>query len=256
MYKHFKERLYFLKQWYVLVFTYPKQTLISSDSLDYDMYWKEKRGSVEGTQARAISRNEMLRAEYVALKIGNGEVSIGDIASGPGVIFNYLKERLRLKEYIGYEYSEYARTVAESLGMTGVKFDINSESDLMNIKEADYFLMLEILEHIPHAEKVLACIYDKAQKGVFFSFPNSGNFLYRLRVLFGRMPAQWIKFPNEHLRFWTLKDLKWWLGALGYTEYEIYGYRGIPFLEKVMPGLFAGSFVVFLKKGCKYTETF
>ncbi len=248
MLKFLKEKLYFLKRWYVLVFTYPQHTLKVEESLDYDTYWKEKRGGVDGVSARTISRNEALRADYVAKVIGTDEVSIGDIASGPGVIFSYLQGKLKLKKYIGYEYSDYALEVARSLGMEGKKFDINSDFDIANIEPADYFLLLEILEHIPHSEKVLSRIYTKAEKGVFFSFPNSGNFLYRLRVLFGRMPAQWVKFPNEHLRFWTYTDLKWWLKALGYTEYEIYGYRGIPFLEKVWPAMFAGSFVVCLRK--------
>ncbi len=248
MFKFFKEKLYFLKRWYVLIFTYPQHTLQVEESLDYDTYWKEKRGAVSGASARTISRNEALRADYVALKIGTEEVTIGDIASGPGVIFNYLRGKLKIKKYVGYEYSDYALEVAGSLGMEGKKFDINSEEDIADIEPADYFLLLEILEHIPHSEKVLDSVFRKAEKGVFFSFPNSGNFLYRLRVLFGRMPAQWVKFPNEHLRFWTYTDLTWWLKALGYTNYEIYGYRGVPFLEKVLPGLFAGSFVVFLKK--------
>ncbi|MCF7815428.1 MAG: class I SAM-dependent methyltransferase [Candidatus Pacebacteria bacterium] len=249
MFKFIKERLYFLKRWYRLVFTYPQAKILVEESLNYDEYWKEKRGNIDGTQARAISANEKMRADYVARIIGNTDsVVIGDIASGPGVIYNYLKGKIQLRGYIGYEYSEYALNVARSLGMTGVQFDINSERDLSEVQEADYFLMLEILEHIPHSEKVLASMYNKARKGVFFSFPNSGNFLYRLRVLFGRMPAQWIKFPNEHLRFWTYTDLQWWLKALGYKDYEIYAYRGAPVLEKIWPALFAGSFVVYLKK--------
>jgi 2-polyprenyl-3-methyl-5-hydroxy-6-metoxy-1,4-benzoquinol methylase len=248
MLRFIKEKLYFLKRWYFIIFAYPQEHLTGDESLDYDVYWKEKRGRIDGHQARAISPNERMRAEYVASVIGTEAVSVGDIASGPGVIFNFLKTKLQLKEYIGYEYSDYALSVAQSLGMQGVKFDIHSDSDIEVIQEADYFLMLEILEHIPHAEKVLAQIYKKAHKGVFFSFPNSGNFLYRLRVLFGRMPAQWVKFPNEHLRFWTLADLKWWLKALGYTNYEIHCYRGIPILERIWPALFAGSFVVFLSK--------
>jgi 2-polyprenyl-3-methyl-5-hydroxy-6-metoxy-1,4-benzoquinol methylase len=189
-----------------------------------------------------------MRAEYVIQKIGTEPVTIGDIASGPGVIYAYLKSKLNIVEYQGYEYSEYALAVARSLGMQGVKFDINADNDLENVREMDYFLMLEILEHIPHSEKVLACMYAKAKKGVFFSFPNSGNFLYRLRLLFGKMPAQWVSFPNEHLRFWTYTDLKWWLKALGYTKYEIHCYRGIPILEKIWPAMFAGSFVVYLRK--------
>lgn len=247
--KFVKEKLYFLKQWYVLVFTYPQEKLMLDQSLDYDVYWKEKRGDIKASGVRQISRNEQMRADYVAQVIGQESlVTVGDVASGPGVIFNYLKDKIKIKQYIGYEYSDYALQVACSLGMEGKKFDINSEEDIHAIAEADYFLMLEILEHIPNSEKVLASVFKKAQKGVFFSFPNSGNFLYRLRLLFGRMPLQWIKFPNEHLRFWTLTDLKWWLNALGYHDYQIHCYRGIPVLEKLWPSMFAGSFVVFISK--------
>ncbi len=249
MFKSVKNKLYFLKRWYVLVFTYPQEKIDIDELLDYDAYWKQKRGNRDETRPRVITRNEKMRADYVVLKIGKKEkVTIGDIASGPGVIFNYLKDKINLKEYVGYENSDYALEVARSFGMTGIKFDINIEKDVREISEADYFLLLEILEHIPHSEKVLAMIYQKARRGVFFSFPNSGNILYRLRMLFGRMPMQWIKFPNEHLRFWTLTDLEWWLKALGYSNYEIYGYRGVPFLEKFWPAMFSGSFVVYLEK--------
>lgn len=249
MFKYIKQKLYFLKQWYVIVFTYPSETLSLSESSDYDAYWQQRRGGVNDVRARQISNNEKLRADFIVSIIDkNMEVSIGDIASGPGVIFDYLKAKLNIREYIGYDSSDYALEAAKSLGMKGVKFDINRPDDLLQIKEADYLLLLEILEHIPHSEKVLHEVYKKAQKGVFFSFPNSGNFLYRLRLIFGRMPAQWIKFPNEHLRFWTLTDLTWWLKALGYTNYKIHSYRGIPVLEKLWPSMFAGSFVILLKK--------
>lgn len=249
MFKFFKEKLYFLKRWYTAVFTYPQQVLKVEESLNYDEYWKQKRGTVDGGRSRHISGNEKMRADYVVSVIGKEEnLTIGDVASGPGVIFHYLKGKLSLKEYIGYEFSDYALSVAESLGMQGVKFDINDKANFDLIKEADYFLLLEILEHIPNSEEVLDKVYERSKKGVFFSFPNSGNFLYRLRVLSGKMPAQWIKFPNEHLRFWTLTDLKWWLCALGYSKYHIHCYRGVPVLEKIWPSMFAGSFVVFLKK--------
>ncbi len=249
MFKRIKDKLYFLKRWYRIVFTYPQESLSVDESLDYNVYWEEKRGAVMGNRVRNITTNERKRAEYVASVIGTADmVTVGDIASGPGVIFAYLKERINAREYIGYDSSTYALEAARALGMEGSIFDINSDRDLASIKEADYYLMLEILEHIPHSEKVLETLYQKARKGVFFSFPNSGNFLYRLRVLFGKMPAQWIKFPNEHLRFWTLADLRWWLKALGYKDYHIHCYRGIPLLEKIWPSLFAGSFVVYLKK--------
>jgi 2-polyprenyl-3-methyl-5-hydroxy-6-metoxy-1,4-benzoquinol methylase len=248
MLKRLKEKLYFLKQWYQIVFLYPKKEIDSSASLDYDAYWEQKRGNREGASPRSVTINERMRADIVAQTIGDGPVSIADIASGPGVIYGYLKEKLTLTEYIGYEYSAYALEVARSFGMHGIRFDINSAHDLDSIQEVDYILLLEILEHIPHSEKVLSHAVEKARRGVFFSFPNSGNFLYRLRLLLGRMPAQWVNFPNEHLRFWTLTDLTWWLHAQGYHTYTIHAYRGVPYLEKLWPALFAGSFVVYLPK--------
>ena len=249
MFKTLKDRLYFLKRWYLLVFKYPQSTINPLASLDYDKYWEQKRGVAGTMRARQISGNERMRADYVASKIGNStSVSIGDIACGPGVIFNYIKDKIRTSEYIGYEHSQYAIDVAKSLGMDARPFDINAEESISAIHEADYYLLLEILEHIPHSEKILVTLYAKARKGVFFSFPNSGNFLYRLRLLFGKMPMQWVNFPNEHLRFWTLADLRWWLRALGFSQYEIYCYRGIPFLEKIWPSLFAGSFVIYIPK--------
>jgi len=101
---------------------------------------------------------------------------------------------------------------------------------------------------MPNAEKILEYIYRKAKIGVFFSIPNSGYFIYRLRLLFGKFPKQWSVFPNEHLRFWTLGDLKWWLCALGYKKYKIFCYKGIPILNILLPSLFAAGLVVYIEK--------
>lgn len=242
-----KEKLYFLKKWYRMVVKYPRYSIDVASSLDYDSYWDRKRATKENAQR--ISVNEQMRADIVAKVIGNADpVTVGDIACGPGVIFDYLKDKVRFDRAIGYDSSDRALETAQSFGMETRKFDITNEHDLDSVEPADYYLLLEILEHIPHSEKVLTTLYQKSHKGVFFSFPNSGHFLYRLRHLLGSMPQQWIQFPNEHLRFWTARDLKWWIKALGFTQYEIFYYRGTPVLEKIWPAMFAGSFVVFISK--------
>ena len=54
---------------------------------------------------------------------------------------------------------------------------------------------------------------------------------------------------SEHLRFWTIRDLKWWLGFLNiYNQSKIIPYKRVPFLNKIWPNLFAeGSFVIINK---------
>jgi 2-polyprenyl-3-methyl-5-hydroxy-6-metoxy-1,4-benzoquinol methylase len=105
--------------------------------------------------------------------------------------------------------------------------------------------MLEVLEHIPNPEKFIKTISKKAKKGVFFSVPNTGYISYRLRLLFGAFPMQWNIHPGEHLRFWTYRDLKWWLNELDLADRsEIYVYQGIPLLNKIYKGLFGAGFVV------------
>ena len=60
---------------------------------------------------------------------------------------------------------------------------------------------------------------------------------------------QWALHPGEHLRFWTYRDLKWWLKELGFDKQsEVYVYEGIPVLNKLWKGLFGAGFMIKIKK--------
>ena len=191
------------------------------------------------------------RAEIISRAIkekNNQTVSVGDIACGEGSILKYIGERNDTSGLYGYDVSQYALNAAKELGINTQLFDINIWADFDKLEVVDYYLMLEILEHIGESERALAKILEKTNKGVFFSFPNSGYFPFRLRLLFGKFPKQWNMFPNEHLRYWTYADLKWWLKAQGFTNYTIHTYRGIPFLSNIWPSVFAAAFVIELDK--------
>ena len=245
-----KEKLYFLKLWYRGVFLYPKEVINSENSLDYEAYWKEKHGNAPGP----LSDWEKKRADMVLEHIPSDEgVTIGDIGCGEGSILKYIQGRRKVLSSIGYDYSDAVLKRGKDMGIKTIKLDVNSKDDLDSIEPADYMLLLEILEHTPHSERVLDAVFKKARKGVFFSFPNTGFVVYRLRLLFGKFPTQWILFPNEHLRFWTGTDVEWWLKALGYNDFEISYYVGgnykpISFLTKLFPKLFGHGLFVFLKK--------
>lgn len=245
MIKRCKDHLYFLKRWFVDIFLYPKSKLTLDNSLDYDEYWKEKRG---GDSAR-LSSWQLERANIIAgvLK-GQSGVSVGDIGCGDGAILQYIDKQVSLGKMKGYDTSEFILEKMKAIGIDTALFDVNKEESWSEVSVMDYYLLLEILEHIPNSEKFLHTVLTKASKGVFFSFPNSGFFIYRLRLLFGKFPKQWATFPNEHLRFWTMADLNWWLKALGYRDYKVFCYKGVPLLNRIWPALFAAAFVVYLPK--------
>jgi len=182
MFKYIKSKLFFLKIWHRDIFLYPKNTISINDSLNYDIYWKGKRGD----HVNVLSDWQKTRADIIVKELNkSGLISMGDIGCGDGSILNYLNEKLDIKEMVGYDSSNFVLKKAEKIGIRGIEIDLNNENDLVKIQPADYFLILEVLEHIPGSEKLLSAVYIKAEKGVFFSFPNSGFFIYRLRLLFG-----------------------------------------------------------------------
>jgi hypothetical protein len=98
-------------------------------------------------------------------------------------------------------------------------------------------------------EQFLKIIERKTKKSIFFSIPNTGFIAYRLRLLLGSFPVQWRIHPGEHIRFWTYRDLKWWLKELGYLQRaEIVVYEGIPGFNKIWPSLFGMGLLVKIKK--------
>lgn len=65
----------------------------------------------------------------------------------------------------------------------------------------------------------------------------------------GKFVIQWRMHPGEHLRFWTYKDIKWWLKELGYDDKsEVMIYEGIPGLNKLWGGLFGMAIIGEIKK--------
>jgi len=242
--KKIKEELFELKRWKSLVYTYPK---LSLKEVDYNLYWKDKRGGGIGR----LSTWQTERANIIISEIkkaAGSKPDILDVGCGDGSILKYVSDNLSVGAMYGADNSSFALGCAESFGVKSSLIDIADIDTLDKLTTADYVLLLEILEHVVNPEEVLGCMYKKAKRGVFFSFPNSGFATYRLRLLLGRFPLQWRLHPSEHVRFWTYSDLKWWLRELGYRKYTVNFYRGVPFLRKLWPALFSAAFVVHIPK--------
>lgn len=213
--------------------------------VDYDKYWSDKRGKNMG----ALSDWQKSRARYIVETLKNkGQFSFVDIGCGDGAVLNYLKQQGVVSRAVGIDISPLALESAKRFGIETIQADITDKQFLKEIPATDYVILFETLEHIGHAEEMLKVACENSEKGVFLSFPNTGFLTYRLRLLLGKFPLQWRLYPGEHLRFWTAADLRWWLNSLGYKNYKIFYYKGVPVLNKIMPALFAAGFVVHLGK--------
>jgi len=238
--KRIKEKLYFLKICYQSIFRYPRRTI--EPSSNYDAYWEVKTGEVMST----LSDWQKERAQIVLAHIKKEEgLTLGDIGCGDGAVLMYLKEELGAKRLIGYDTSPFILKRAAEIGVEVREINLNNDPLL---SEVDYNTLFEVLEHLPNPEVVLLKAYKTALRGVFFSVPNSGYFTYRLRLLFGKFPAQWRVHPSEHLRFWALRDMHWWLNALGFKEYKVLTYKGVPILNRLFPSLFSEGLLIYLPK--------
>ena len=220
-------------------------TLTVAHDQDYDAYWELKRKMGAGE----LSTWQRCRAEIVLSMLQKipEPIAIGDVGCGDGVIAKYLMNHRPISRAVGYDNSRFILGEAEKLGLETVFFDLNSPSYASEFQMLDIHLFLEVLEHIPHSERALTAAMEHSRRGVIFSVPNTGFFTYRLRLLFGKFPMQWALMPNEHLRFWTIADVKWWLSALGYTDYTICPYFGVPVLNRVWPNLFSAGMVVWVR---------
>lgn len=218
------------------LFSYPP---LRTTATDYDAYWEDKRGKAMGN----ANTFQTLRARWIASRVQDGD-SVLDIGSGDGAVLLKLAS-LRQLDLIAVDVSQKALDFLATQGIRTMRADITNTAATADLPDADHILLLEVLEHLPDPERFLADIEHKARKSVVFSFPNTGYVMHRLRFLLGRFPLQWRTHPGEHLRFWTLADLQWWLRSMGLTDRAvIHVYEGIPLLNRIWKGLFGAAFIV------------
>jgi len=219
------------------LYQYPTSKLTTS-TINYELYWQQKRPTGLGT----LSAFQLERAKRVASLIEPG-TKVLDLGCGDGALLNYLREQKNI-EGIGADVSRKALRSTSKLGFEAHPVNLTDLTTIQDLPRVDYVVALEVLEHLPEPEALLAAFENKCQKAFIVSFPNTGYFLHRLRLLFGSVPSQWLVHPGEHLRFWTVRDAKWWVNAMGRELEGIELYEGIPLLNKLMPSWFARGIVL------------
>lgn len=221
------------------LFYYPKFH-ISNES--YREYWRARK-----IKADSMNSFQKKRADLTLKYIEHDSVLM-DIGVGNGAMLAYVNRHKPMQKMIGADFSPEVLSMAGQNGVETIQADISSLEVLKKLPSADYVFFYEVLEHIAKAEEILDWAFKVAGKGVFFSVPNTGYFVHRLRLLLGRFPLQWRVKPDEHLRFWTVKDMCWWLAQLGYNHYRMELYEGPSVLNKLWPSLFARGIWVYIPK--------
>ena len=199
---------------------------------DYDDYWTNKKEIGGLTQER----------QDILSKIESCS-TVMDVGCGNGRALQYLKHA----KAKGIDFSKAAVEKARANG-----FDAEV-ADIMEYKYRayDYIVVFDVLEHIQNPELLLNNLKGKFRKSLIISVPNICFWSFRLRMLLGYSPTQvpiadyshW----GHHIRFWSLKDLEYWLKELGYKIKEIYPQGTNDFLKKTFPNLFATDFLMVLK---------
>jgi methionine biosynthesis protein MetW len=197
----------------------------------YDEYWRHRTAA--GLQPRF---------EIIGSAIARG-ASVLDIGCGDGVMLEHFQSTRGVKA-IGIDVS--AEAVRRACAR-GINARVQTLGELRGSGEAfDHVVMSEVVEHVADAERFVADAWAVTRRSLWVTFPNIAYFPHRLRLLSGKFPVQWVVFPGEHLRFWSIPDFTAWLSSLSLPAPRIVASNGFTVLglHRAWPNLFANQIVV------------
>ena len=233
MIRKFKRAWKFLSEELTYLF---KDYSFESRKLNYDEYWGKRR----------LNKSSVKERYKIIASVIEAGSSVLDIGCGNGELLEFLRREKNIAGK-GIDISQAAAEAVKSKGFEIEVADITKLSFKIKV-HYDYIILSEVLEHIPNSEEVLLKTKGKFRKACFVSIPNTGYILDRLRLLFGRFPAQYVYHPQEHLRFWTVKDFLFWAEQLGFKIINYKGSSGFPKLWRYFPGLFARQVLYILEE--------
>ncbi|MBT5262997.1 MAG: methyltransferase domain-containing protein [Candidatus Magasanikbacteria bacterium] len=223
------------------IFYYPVCSFGPNLSQDHKGYWKLRRTG----DAPVLSHWQKQRADFV-LGLIKPNSTVLDIGCGDGAVLQYLKDNAGVYG-IGADIDDKSVELVRSLGLEAIKMDVTDLNRLNELPEVDYITGFEVIEHMPNPEQFIYLLKEKAREGFIFSVPNTGYYTHRLRMLFGMFPLQWIAHPGEHLRFWTVRDVKFWVKSVGFEMKNLILYEGLPILNKIWPSMYAQGIIIHIK---------
>ena len=219
-----------------------------AETSDYDGYWQVRRPETLSTVS--LYR----RRRFAALRrwIGPG-ASILDVGCGDGVTMEYLARHCAPNKLVGLDGAQATVRMVRERGFEVICADVRDPATQRDLPEFDYIIATELIEHIQEAEALLRFMLSKARRSVIISIPNTGYIGHRLRLGLGRFPLQWRRWPGEHVRFWTVKDFRWWSRQLGLRILRQAPYEGLPG-RRLWPNLLAHGVLYEMDGGAQGNE--
>lgn len=213
-----------------------------SDFNDYDAYWDARIR--DGKRAPVLDRYR------IVARLLPPDARVLDIGCGEGAFLRYLKEHRPDCRLMGADIASAAIRELQETGIDGCQIDSNRELSEQFGVDWDAIVLMEVIEHVVDAEKLVRQVIALNPRRLFITIPNVGFLLYRLRLMFfGRFPLTTIVYHvKEHVRFWTVRDFKEWTAHLGLMVRSYHGQidrpdRIVRLLGWCAPGLFADKVV-------------
>jgi len=216
------------------------------EQADYDEYWQCR-------ETRGIDVSGRPRFKVLPQRISDGE-RVLDIGCGKGSFLARLKKLKPNCDTFGCDISPVAIKMLHDRGLKGCVYDPNLPLRSQIDGDFDCVVLMEVLEHIQNAEKMIQEVLEFKPRRVLITIPNMGYIVNRVRLMFGgRMPLTNVYFHiREHIRFWTVKDFLQWADAMGFEVENVFGIRGdlTLTLASWWPSLFASGVLYELKPKC------
>jgi len=142
---------------------------------------------------------------HILSLVGSGK-RILDVGCGEGYLAKLLMEKGN--EVYGIDISEHAVELARRNGVKAFVCDVENEDLPFKKSFFDAIILSEVLEHLISPREVIEKLKPYLVDGGYFllTFPNIAHYTYRLQLLFGHFPRQYLYNRDEHLHYWSIPD--------------------------------------------------
>jgi 2-polyprenyl-3-methyl-5-hydroxy-6-metoxy-1,4-benzoquinol methylase len=228
----------------------------------YEAYWKYRisRARLHTKEGMWIPQRIRIALHMIMHAFREGpmsSVSVLDVGCGEGTMGKLIKEQFKGKPedaplLIGCDISNRALELARPYYKDVFKLDIERVEfpEKYHTNKLDYIVLLDVLEHLLRPDIALEkCHAILNEDGILVaSFPNIAWYRYRIELLKGQFPSDYLFGPSDHVQQFTLSSFTELLEKGGFRKEDMDG-------EFVLPSLFRPK-RVFLTLGRKFPSLF